>query len=131
MGGSSSIRTEDRTRGAEPSDLMVELAAGNGACNQDLGFPCGNSDSAILPPPHGPRAPVAQLDRASASEAEGLRFESCRAYHLQRRFPRKSLPGGPLREAGRVPGGGKSLRFRAGWTDRFRSPRPREEPRIR
>ncbi len=28
------------------------------------------------------RAPVAQLDRASASGAEGHRFESCRAYHL-------------------------------------------------
>ena len=27
-------------------------------------------------------APVAQLDRASASGAEGHRFESCRAYHL-------------------------------------------------
>ena len=29
-----------------------------------------------------PFAPVAQLDRASASEAEGRRFESCRARHL-------------------------------------------------
>ena len=27
-------------------------------------------------------APVAQLDRASASEAEGRRFESCRARHI-------------------------------------------------
>ena len=27
-------------------------------------------------------APVAQLDRVSASEAEGHRFESCRARHL-------------------------------------------------
>src|ERR687888_415124 len=28
-------------------------------------------------------APVAQLDRASASGAEGYRFESCRAHHLR------------------------------------------------
>lgn len=30
----------------------------------------------------GLRAPVAQLDRVSASEAEGHRFESCRVRHL-------------------------------------------------
>lgn len=29
-----------------------------------------------------PNAPVAQLDRVSASEAEGHRFESCQARHL-------------------------------------------------
>lgn len=28
-------------------------------------------------------APVAQLDRVSASEAEGRRFESCRAHQIQ------------------------------------------------
>jgi hypothetical protein len=29
---------------------------------------------------HLPRVPVAQLDRASASGAEGYRFDSCRGY---------------------------------------------------
>ena len=33
-----------------------------------------------------PAAPVAQVDRVSASEAEGHRFKSCRAHHHQRRF---------------------------------------------
>ncbi len=31
------------------------------------------------------RAPVAQLDRALASEAKGRRFDSCRAHHLESR----------------------------------------------
>ena len=34
--------------------------------------------------PHN--APVAQLDRASAFEAAGRRFESCRAYHIFNRL---------------------------------------------
>ena len=31
-------------------------------------------------------APVAQLDRALASEAKGRRFDSCRAHHLELSF---------------------------------------------
>ncbi len=33
----------------------------------------------------GHDAPVAQLDRALASEAKGRRFDSCRAHHLESR----------------------------------------------
>jgi hypothetical protein len=35
-------------------------------------------------------APVAQLDRASASGAEGHRFESCRAHHFHRPNPERA-----------------------------------------
>ena len=41
--------------------------------------------------PHGydthPQAPVAQLDRVSASEAEGRRFKSCRARQIVKKGP--------------------------------------------
>ena len=53
------------------------------------------------------QAPVAQLDRASASEAEGHRFESCRAHHLltpepvsSAQRPRRVTNGG---SASRIP----------------------------
>ena len=35
-----------------------------------------------IPIGHPNVAPVAQLDRALASEAKGRRFDSCRAHHL-------------------------------------------------
>ena len=49
-------------------------------------------------------APVAQLDRASASGAEGHRFKSCQAHHQQvparittaQRPPHRTYLGGPL-----------------------------------
>ena len=44
--------------------------------NFDLGY---NHDGCF-------RAPVAQLDRASASGAEGHKFESCRAYQFFQQF---------------------------------------------
>src|SRR5687767_10669681 len=45
-------------------------------------------------------APVAQLDRASASGAEGCRFEPCRARFL---FPRGFAPRTPLHARSRGP----------------------------
>ena len=44
-------------------------------------------------------APVAQLDRASASGAEGHRFESCRARHLPLRHSQSSKRYGRIGEA--------------------------------
>ena len=39
-----------------------------------------------IPIGHPNVAPVAQLDRALASEAKGRRFDSCRAHHLETMF---------------------------------------------
>ena len=55
-----------------------------------------------LVPVSSDHAPVAQLDRASASGAEGQRFESSRAYHSfnNLRYPpfryRKALGASPI-----------------------------------
>ena len=45
------------------------------------------------PPPTNGRAPVAQMDRASACGAEGRKFESCRAHHSSLHKPRTSSRG--------------------------------------
>ena len=56
----------------------------------------------LLSPPLVAGAPVAQLDRASASGAEGHRFKSCQAHQQtsKGRQPhtdiRTHIPGGPL-----------------------------------
>ena len=48
----------------------------------------------LLSPPLVAGAPVAQLDRASASGAEGHRFKSCQAHQPPTLF--EHSPGGPL-----------------------------------
>ena len=56
----------------------------------------------LLSPPLVAGAPVAQLDRASASGAEGHRFKSCQAHQTQARDSSRTqisathIPGGPL-----------------------------------
>jgi hypothetical protein len=45
-------------------------------------------------------APVAQLDRAAASEAVGQKFESSRAHHFFLLFSGKILAGGAVRSDG-------------------------------
>jgi hypothetical protein len=56
----------------------------------------------LLSPPLVAGAPVAQLDRASASGAEGHRFKSCQAHQTQARNSSRTqisathIPGGPL-----------------------------------
>ena len=56
----------------------------------------------LLSPPLVAGAPVAQLDRASASGAEGHRFKSCQAHQTQardratHRYLPHNIPGGPL-----------------------------------
>ena len=76
-------------------------------------------------------APVAQLDRASASGAEGHRFESCRARHLFPRILRDFVNGVCCRPNV----GGCSLSL-AGFRMRERAPvvlqrAPQSDPRAR
>src|SRR5690606_41858034 len=74
----SSKRKQGRTRSlfTSAADNITEMHAGLGLA-PEAGYP--------MPLPN---APVAQLDRVSASEAEGRWFESSRVRHLDRKSTR-------------------------------------------
>lgn len=65
--------TGQRSESRAPADNITEM-------HPALGLAAEAGYSMALP-----YAPVAQLDRVSASEAEGRRFESCRVRHLRKR----------------------------------------------
>ncbi len=57
-----------------PRRCEAPRATGSPSCKSAMAAISSDSSSRMVP------VPVAQLDRASASGAEGYRFESCRGY---------------------------------------------------
>ena len=84
-GPSSSVRRRGLTPGAE-SVVRLPSCVGSRSSPDSAGRIVRRSGVLSCKLLISKRAPVAQLDRASASGAEGHRFESCRARQLPRPF---------------------------------------------